>query len=557
MKLSRQSQNRYFECRSLGEIAVLHYCISQLDSAIYYFEEAIPIACADKNLEQESIFYNNIALVFDDMGNYPLAWENYEKSLQINLKRQDNSKIATCYNNMAIILENQGNYEKAMEYYYNAINYAEKDDNEVAVAKYRTNLAYIYEVQGLFDNALKIQQESLAVHSSHGLKPEMGMNLEHIGRIYSKMDLTEKALKYWQQAIDIYTSIENEKGVGIVGINIGNYYTKISQYEDAIKHFQDALVILEKCGDQRNFAACNVNLGNCYLQQKNYKSAEKFTKIGFDHADEMGLTQMKSDAAGVLANVYEKSGKYQSAFTYLQIEKTLSDSLLNESKIREIARMESQFQFDKVLIQRDAEEQRLKIELSQSRLQRNIYIFASLLFCGIAIGLAFILKTIRDKNRKLFLKNVELLQNCQSCEYKNISQEEKYASSNLSMDDVLRIKCQLMELMEKGQIWKNSGIKITDVAETLQTNSTYLSQIINSEYEMNFTNFINEYRIKEAEKLILKGYQENFTLEALATDCGFKSRSTFYAAFKKFTGLTPTKFIALKEESKIQFQKTE
>jgi AraC-like DNA-binding protein len=81
------------------------------------------------------------------------------------------------------------------------------------------------------------------------------------------------------------------------------------------------------------------------------------------------------------------------------------------------------------------------------------------------------------------------------------------------------------------------------LAEKLNTNKSYLSQVINEYFRKNFSTFVNEYRVKEASRLLLEKESENYTIEAIANSVGFKSKSAFNSAFKKFTGITPSYFV--------------
>ena len=83
---------------------------------------------------------------------------------------------------------------------------------------------------------------------------------------------------------------------------------------------------------------------------------------------------------------------------------------------------------------------------------------------------------------------------------------------------------------------------LPDFAKKLHSNRNYLSQIINEHFNVNFNNFVNEYRIKESRKLLLSSKYENYTIEGIATTVGFHSKTTFNNAFKKFTGVTPSFF---------------
>jgi AraC-like DNA-binding protein len=80
------------------------------------------------------------------------------------------------------------------------------------------------------------------------------------------------------------------------------------------------------------------------------------------------------------------------------------------------------------------------------------------------------------------------------------------------------------------------------LAQKLKTNTSVLSATINSNFGKNFNDFVNEYRVKEFKKQIKLPQNQNYTLLAVAFDCGFNSKATFNRAFKKFTGQSPSRF---------------
>ncbi|MCY4334687.1 MAG: AraC family transcriptional regulator [Litoreibacter sp.] len=67
----------------------------------------------------------------------------------------------------------------------------------------------------------------------------------------------------------------------------------------------------------------------------------------------------------------------------------------------------------------------------------------------------------------------------------------------------------------------------------------YVSQVLNEKIGQSFFDFVNSYRVKEAQTRLLNSDE---TILAIAYDIGFNSRSSFYTAFKKGTGQTPTAF---------------
>jgi AraC-like DNA-binding protein len=83
---------------------------------------------------------------------------------------------------------------------------------------------------------------------------------------------------------------------------------------------------------------------------------------------------------------------------------------------------------------------------------------------------------------------------------------------------------------------------LDSLAEALNVSSGHLSFLINTYSDHNFSDFINELRIEQAKKLIMEEEYIDYTIVSIGLESGFNSKSTFYAAFKKFTNLSPTQF---------------
>ncbi|MCK5730630.1 MAG: helix-turn-helix transcriptional regulator [Draconibacterium sp.] len=104
------------------------------------------------------------------------------------------------------------------------------------------------------------------------------------------------------------------------------------------------------------------------------------------------------------------------------------------------------------------------------------------------------------------------------------------------------LKKQLIQLFDINKIYINSDLRITSISETLKTNRTYISKLINEEFKMNFNEFVNEYRIKEAKKLLLDKNNNLYTIEHIAEISGFGSVNSFTRVFKSIVGMPPGKF---------------
>jgi len=119
----------------------------------------------------------------------------------------------------------------------------------------------------------------------------------------------------------------------------------------------------------------------------------------------------------------------------------------------------------------------------------------------------------------------------------------KYAGSPLSEQRKLMIIDRLDTLMTYDRIFTNEKLSVEDVANRLGTNTKYVSQVINERYGKNFYNYINTYRVEEAQKLLLSGGWEKYSMIGIALMVGFGSKSSFNSSFKRITGQTPSEFV--------------
>lgn len=118
--------------------------------------------------------------------------------------------------------------------------------------------------------------------------------------------------------------------------------------------------------------------------------------------------------------------------------------------------------------------------------------------------------------------------------------EAKYKKSSLSPEDASRQIKSLKQLMVIHKPYLENDLKLGDLAQRLSISNHHLSQIINEHLHQNFSEFINYYRIKEAQELIMKNKEAKII--GVAYDVGFNTKASFNSAFKKFTGTSPSIF---------------
>ncbi|MEQ8425050.1 MAG: AraC family transcriptional regulator [Cyclobacteriaceae bacterium] len=118
----------------------------------------------------------------------------------------------------------------------------------------------------------------------------------------------------------------------------------------------------------------------------------------------------------------------------------------------------------------------------------------------------------------------------------------KYSKSTLSKEKQQAYLDLFKEYFNKEKPYLDQELTIQKVATELNISSNHLSQVINHNLGYGFNDFSNAYRVDLAKELIIQPEMNKFTIEAIANEVGFKSKSSFNAAFKKKCGMTPSDF---------------
>ncbi|MCB0528484.1 MAG: helix-turn-helix transcriptional regulator [Saprospiraceae bacterium] len=119
----------------------------------------------------------------------------------------------------------------------------------------------------------------------------------------------------------------------------------------------------------------------------------------------------------------------------------------------------------------------------------------------------------------------------------------KYKTSPLDAAKLEAGKQALLKHMETEKPYLDTGLRIADLAEQLGMPSHHLSHILSESMGMKFSDFVNDYRVSEVLRRLSDERFRHLSIEALGTDCGFSSKTTFLRAFKKRTGITPGAFL--------------
>lgn len=260
-----------------------------------------------------------------------------------------------------------------------------------------------------------------------------------------------------------------------------------------------------------------------------------------------------------LASLYASRGDVASDNLYRNRYLALKDTLLNYRQLMSVNEMRFVSSMKRV------DEQMAQLEQRRQR---------QMVAAGVAVGAALLIlcfllvvwrknKRLQAQNKSLYEKTLATLRSEEQerkrretleqelAEAKDDAPQkrEKYAYSTLSDDDKQAIAERILRVMETQEEIYSPDFSVERLAELVGSRYKLVSQVINETYQVNFSTFLNEYRIKEAcRRMSDKTHYGHLTIEAISQGVGFKARASFVNAFKKFTGLTPSQFLKMAYE---------
>lgn len=119
---------------------------------------------------------------------------------------------------------------------------------------------------------------------------------------------------------------------------------------------------------------------------------------------------------------------------------------------------------------------------------------------------------------------------------------EKYPTSHIDTSLSKNLLESIVSLFETEEIYLNPKLSLSEVAQSLETPPRVISQVVNENKGMNFSEFVNFYRIEKAKDLLVSSEAKDEKIVSIAYDSGFGNVTSFNLAFKSFTGLTPSQF---------------
>ena len=445
--------------------------------------------------------------------------------------------VSRAYNNLALYYLNFSlDYYQAQEYLYNALENCSEDDESTLYPLILANLTLIYYLREDTNGmayAEMLKEWSDRHEGKFSFHADYSLALMYF--LHHDYDMAESCIQ------DALHTIENGGNKYdrefIFAYNLlGKIYLKTADRQKALASLRKASQIAEN-GTISDVTDTYLALGNFYLEEGQYDMALQTMFKGISHCDSSFTDVHYNELLERISYIYTLKGDYQSALDFYMRYHAHEEALFNQNK--EYALGEIRAKYDLGQYENKLKEQ--EITILRRNQQLLMLVFAVIIvafFAGFIWYLYYKKNKYYEKIVKQYKEQVSLSRQIRELEEKN---PDKYNKSSLSEKKGYDLWMRLMQYMEEEKAYRDSTLTIDRLALRLSTNRSYLSRVINEYSGMNFSQYLNKYRIEEAIRSMTESKGECL-LKSMAFDLGFKSTSGFNKAFLKETGIPPSVF---------------
>ncbi|WP_167375237.1 helix-turn-helix domain-containing protein [Chryseobacterium oleae] len=453
----------------------------------------------------------------------------------------------------AELYHSAGEFKKSICYGENAHSLLSQINEVEWFARVNEFLAKEYRLVGLHERSKKYTLQG--IEAAKGITDSQKRG-EILGLLNQEMAYYEMergsysdAVKYIQYSLDSFEKDnpqDNERAVAASYQILGDVYFKLKDYTVSESYYRKAESMLKnKC--------CVLGLvyngmGGIRLKQKNWKDAETYLKKAENIADSSKSLKLKKAVYSNINDYYEGTGDNFKASLYAVKYVRAYDSLTARSREVSLSGPETLVKPSK--------------KSSQISIVKNAAIIVLLVTL---IGIVIFFKTKQRKQRSKF-RNIIRTQlqmissrgessplKTENSDFSNISVEEvddrvggsdKRRNESLMTSETEAKLLELLEEFEKGDLYNNKNMSLSFLAAELNTNTKYLSYVINQHKNADVKTYVNRLRINYiVDKLINDEKYRQYKISILADECGFSSHSKFASVFKAVTDFSPSSYI--------------
>ncbi|MCD4697708.1 MAG: tetratricopeptide repeat protein, partial [Bacteroidales bacterium] len=496
---------------------------------------------------------------------YQKAITFYQQSLEIYNKNNDTLQQAIVLRKIGAAYYHLFDFDKTLEYFLKALKILEHINDQDGMLKTLVGIGNTYTKCYNNKKALEYYLKAYKISEQTGNKKGLYVVLNNIGIVYF-LDLKDydKALEYFNKSLLVMKENNDSSNISSPIQNIALIYYKMQKYDTALNYLFEALNLNEKFNNKQEAAIVTNNIANIYIITNDLVSAKKYLDRSLKISKEIDSKIVLKNNYFLYTLFYALKGDLINMQKYSDLYDALTDTIFNEESHQNIARMQTIYETGKK--EQQIEMLNFNNKLKEVKLQARTYwlMIFIIAFALVVILLIFLFiqkrsllfanKTLVQKNleivateKKLIDDNIKLHTTITGDE--NISKKKneniaiKYAGSTLLDNQKKEIRNSIINYMNHNKSYLNIDYTLNTLANDLEIKRKYISQVINESFNQNFSNFLNEYRVKEARKIITTPNNFNYTIEAIAGLVGYRSKTAFNNAFKKYVGVTPSFYI--------------
>ena len=503
----------------------------------------------DSTLSKANFYLKELQTAYAD-SNYE-AHKKYSDSLYIYSEAKHLVKYQIlAMVNQAVYHKNRSEQDRAVQLYRNALLLTDAipEDHRTKIIVL-VNLGNVYTNITAYEKAIRVMEEVLHLLDTHTDDSKIrAAALNGIANSYSYLEEHEKALEYYYKSKKLGEQIKNESIISSALNNIADTYQKQGNYKKAIETCNTALDLNHTQKPTKQRAWLLITLGISEWKTGHTKKGLRYLNEAISIAEAKGLMRIAMECHRHLSEVYStEENSTKAAYhkeKYLSLENTLLENSQKATKLdleKDIASK------DKIIKSKES-------VISGLLQNKNKFLLWSIAFAGILgiVSFSFFIKKKRyQREQNLLQEQFITLKNSYKNKTANTTSDNFrtsetkvpiYKNSSLTDKDFIKYKAQLLQHMTVEKPYLNNELSQSDLAKQLGISSHHLSEVLNTGFNQNFYNFVNSYRVLEAQKLMDNDTTQTHKILAFAFDSGFKSKTSFNRVFKTHTGLTPSEY---------------
>ena len=278
VKLSKDLDHFYSVAYSYKQLGLVLKYKAEYDSAMVYYNKSMEMFNELGILRERSVILNRIANIQKRKCQFQEALESFLTALNISIEQKDTLMISALYNNLGILYSDMGNYDKALDYQLLNLSLKKAQNSYVNIPIVLMNIGNIYSNKNLYEEAIEYYKEALAYLETSDYKYDQFMLLHNMGTLYESMDKYQEALKYYNKALILEKEM-NDTEMQILSIQgIGNVLIKTGNFKEGVRYLEKSHALANEIGDLRKIHLLSANLYKEYEKHGDYLNSFKYLK---------------------------------------------------------------------------------------------------------------------------------------------------------------------------------------------------------------------------------------------------------------------------------------